>query len=269
MSRDTRHVESGDGGDYDLASDGESGESSGSDESTWVSWYCSLRGNELFCEVDDDFLRDDFNLTGLSTQVNYYNYALDTILDVDIPDGELDVRQEEVVEISAETLYGLIHARYILTTRGLHAMMAKFQQCSFGRCPRVYCHGQALLPVGISDALRKDTVKMFCPKCWDIFFPRAPSHNTLDGAYWGTTFPHLFLHTYTNAVPRRNPERYEPRIYGFKLHHTAKEVRRNLNGLSLTNANNARNISNQSNSRMGNGSTVRTRAHAGHCSEVD
>jgi casein kinase II subunit beta len=57
----------------DLVSDTESGSSegaSGSDEdvAAWISWFVSLRGNEFFCEVDEDYIQDDFNLSGLSSQ---------------------------------------------------------------------------------------------------------------------------------------------------------------------------------------------------------
>eukprot|EP00871_Galdieria_phlegrea_P005075 jgi/Galph1/5569/GphlegSOOS_G4238.1 len=99
----------------------------------------------------------------LNTQVAYYDYAVDTILDFDIPEGELDERQQELVEVAAETLYGLIHARFILTARGMQLMLEKFNRADFGRCPRVLCHGQPVVPVGLSDTPRQNTVKAFCP----------------------------------------------------------------------------------------------------------
>lgn len=108
----------------------------------------------------------------LSPSSPYFSFCdVDTILDVDIPEGELDERQQELVEVSAETLYGLIHARFILTARGMHAMLSKYTDGAFGRCPRVYCNGQTVLPVGQSDVPRCSTVKIFCPMCFDLFFP--------------------------------------------------------------------------------------------------
>ena len=39
----------------------------------------------------------------------------------------------------------------------------------------------------------------------------------MDGAFFGTTFPHLLLMTYPSIRPQRQPEQYVPRVFGFKL----------------------------------------------------
>ncbi|KAL6557311.1 casein kinase 2 regulatory subunit [Orobanche minor] len=163
--------------DDESETDSEESDVSGSDgdDTSWISWFCNLRGNEFFCEVDDDYIQDDFNLCGLSTQVPYYDYALDLILDVESSHGDdmFTEEQNELVESAAEMLYGLIHVRYILTTKGLAAMLEKYKNYDFGRCPRVYCCGQPCLPVGQSDIPRSSTVKIYCPKCDDVYYPRS------------------------------------------------------------------------------------------------
>jgi casein kinase II subunit beta len=53
------------------------------DSLTWISWFCSLAGHEYFAEVAEDFIEDDFNLTGLTTYVPFYKEALEMILDVE------------------------------------------------------------------------------------------------------------------------------------------------------------------------------------------
>ncbi len=50
--------------------------SSGTPES-WISSFCSLLGHEYFAEVSEDFIEDDFNLTGLQNQVAMYKEALE------------------------------------------------------------------------------------------------------------------------------------------------------------------------------------------------
>jgi casein kinase II subunit beta len=193
---------------------------SSEEEPSWISWFCSLRGNEFFVEVDEEYIQDDFNLTGLSSMVPNYDFALDMILDSD-PDEPLTEDQQTVVESAAEMLYGLIHARFILTSRGLQSMMEKYTAVDFGRCPRVFCQGQQVLPVGQSDVARTNTVKLFCPRCLDIYYPKYTRHCNIDGAYFGTSFPHLLLATYPELLPPRPTLSYVPRIYGYKLHSTS------------------------------------------------
>ena len=197
------------------------GDLSTSDEDvdSWVSWYCGLKGNEFFCEVEDAFIQDSFNLAGLSSQVPFYELALDVIQDLESPgEDELRLDQKDMVENAAEMLYGLIHARFILTSRGMHCMREKFLNVDFGRCHRVFCEGQPVLPVGQSDVLRHTTVNVFCPKCKEIYFPKSSRHGNIDGAYFGTSFPHLFLMAFPQfCIDSASNRNFVPRVYGFKI----------------------------------------------------
>ncbi|KAL0711323.1 hypothetical protein Bca4012_018301 [Brassica carinata] len=206
--------------DSEEGSDVSGSEGEGDDDDTsWISWFCNLRGNEFFCEVDEDYVQDDFNLCGLSGQVPYYDYALDLILDIESSNSDMFTEeQNELVESAAEMLYGLIHVRYILTTKGMAAMLEKYKNYDFGRCPRVFCCGQSCLPVGQSDIPRSSTVKIYCPKCEDVYYPRSKYQGNIDGAYFGTTFPHLFLMAYGNLKPQKPTQSYVPKIFGFKVH---------------------------------------------------
>lgn len=106
-----------------------------------------------------------------------------------------------------------------------------------------------------------DTVKLFCPNCNDIYTPSSSRFSGVDGAFFGTTFAHLFFHTYREYCPapftpgrrttasspnhlsstsgggpnippinpnqwggQKRPESrvYTPKIYGFKVSERAK-----------------------------------------------
>eukprot|EP00929_Paragymnodinium_shiwhaense_P081922 TRINITY_DN42979_c0_g1_i1.p2 TRINITY_DN42979_c0_g1~~TRINITY_DN42979_c0_g1_i1.p2 ORF type:complete len:245 (-),score=62.22 TRINITY_DN42979_c0_g1_i1:170-904(-) len=212
-------------------SDEDYSEISGSEldeEITWIEWFCHLKGNEFFVEVDEDYIQDDFNLTGLSAQVPYYEYALNMILDFDDQDDQLPEDQQPLVETAAQMLYGLIHARFILTSRGMAAMLEKYNAYVYGICSLVHCEeqNQAVLPIGMSDLLRQSAAKVYCPCCQEIYLPKSLRLDSLDGAYFGTSFAHLFFLTYQHLMPQHLPVPYVPRLYGFKIHKSVKEMLR-------------------------------------------
>lgn len=205
---------------------------------SWISAFCSLVGHEYFAEVSEDFIEDDFNLTGLQSQVPMYKEALEMILDVEPEDASEDEEEEEddddededdmqegevrggyrraadaaaaaaerrhlrmasdlsMIESSAEMLYGLIHQRFITSRPGIQQMAEKYEMGHFGHCPRVFCHGAKVLPVGCSDIPGQETVKLFCPSCLDVYSPPNSRFQTVDGAFFGTTFGCLFFMTF-------------------------------------------------------------------------
>lgn len=63
--------------------------------------------------------------------------------------------------------------------------------------------------------------QVFCPLCEDCYCPNRKYQDNIDGAFFGTTFPHMFLMTYPHLKPSAPPEPYVPKVFGFRLHHTA------------------------------------------------
>lgn len=45
------------------------------------SWFLASKGNEYFSEIDEEYIHDRFNLTGLNVEVQGYSGALELITD--------------------------------------------------------------------------------------------------------------------------------------------------------------------------------------------
>jgi casein kinase II subunit beta len=113
-------------GSSDFDSDIDDDNSSTSECPSWISWFVTSQGFSLLCEVDAAYIEDQFNIYGLKSYIadgnngNNYQRALDNILDR----KESWVDEPAVVEAS-HLLYGLSHARYIVTVQGLSKMVSE------------------------------------------------------------------------------------------------------------------------------------------------
>lgn len=41
----------------------------------WIQWFCTLDENFFLCQVDEDYIRDSFNLYGLKQHFSQYKYS--------------------------------------------------------------------------------------------------------------------------------------------------------------------------------------------------
>ncbi|EOD45499.1 Casein kinase ii beta subunit [Neofusicoccum parvum] len=235
---------------------------------SWITSFCNLLGHEYFAEVSEDFIEDDFNLTGLQSQVPMYKEALEMILDVEPEEDEDDEDEEDddddddeilgdekpvgyrrserrhlrmasdlsVIESSAELLYGLIHQRYITSRPGIQQMAEKYELQHFGVCPRVHCNGAKVLPVGCSDTPGQETVKLFCPSCLDVYTPPNSRFQTVDGAFFGTTFGCLFFMTFPEleiGAPRMDRQRDDHHLIADSSSQTSNSKSRTASSSSV------------------------------------
>lgn len=92
----------------------------------------------------------------------------------------------------------------------------KFEAREFGTCPRVYCNFQSLLPVGESDKAHVSAMRLFCPCCKEVYHCKLADDNNIDGAFFGRTFPHIFLMQFPDFIVKKKNE-YKPTIYGFQI----------------------------------------------------
>ena len=213
----------------------------------WIYWFCKLKGNEFFVEIDTDFIKNEENLVGIKCD-KFIKILL----------GEKPVLKELLSRENIEDLseireiYGLIHKRFINTPLGLGLVREKFLDGVYGYCPRILCNKQVLLPVGLSEDMRYSQVKVFCPQCQEVYKPRdifygysqvkvfCPQCQEVykprdifygyltgkkiykfdlpDGVFFGTSFPQTFLLHFPDLDPRIiNSEKYIPKLYGFRL----------------------------------------------------
>ena len=200
-------------------------------ESTWIEWFCRLKGNEFFVEIDEEYVQDDFNLTGLSQIVPCYEDALSIILDEDDQDQTGD-EDPAMLETACQMLYGLIHARFLQTTRGIQALYEKYNAAAYGLCWNEACQAEkrAVLPIG-ADVVGSSGTNVFCPSCGEWYVPKNAKLSQLDGAYFGSSAAQMLVMQYANSINPGSTQPNTPVLFGFRIFPYVREETKRRNEL--------------------------------------
>lgn len=185
--------------------------------------FLAFPESKFLVRIDNEFLHNSFNSTGLKEKIATFSQSYELIRrgKYTIGSGGRSGDPKTILE-NAYTLYGLLHARYLLTKAGLQLMYEKFQRREFQTCPRVHCKGCQCIPYGESDDLGKGNVKMYCPSCSDIYHVADPfAEYICDGAYFGPNWIHMFLKKYKAVIPNEITKVYVPKIFGFRICHSS------------------------------------------------
>jgi len=119
------------------------------------------------------------------------------------------------IEKASEALYLLLHARFVVSPRGLEAIrhVMALDNTVFGKCPRSNCRGTGLLPYGYSNDYTSDTsvptvsvasrkerdscCHRYCPSCGEVW---TSWESKTDGCAWGPSWCHLFLLAFGSQI---------------------------------------------------------------------
>ena len=119
------------------------------------------------------------------------------------------------IQKAAEALYLMVHARFVISPRGLEAVrhVMALDNTVFGKCPRSTCKGTGLLPYGYSNDYTSDATiatitaatrkehdsccHRYCPSCGEVWISW---ESKTDGCAWGPSWCHLFLLAFGSQV---------------------------------------------------------------------
>ena len=71
-----------------------------------------------------------------------------------------------------------------------------------------------MIAEGLSDVPGEAMVKLYCPRCQDVYMPKSSRHHHTDGAYFGTGFPHMLFMVHPEYRPKRPANNYIARYGG-------------------------------------------------------
>lgn len=191
---------------------------------SWIDWLLETERGSVFVRIDDKYLSKAFNFYGIRQKVPNFAMCLELIRGPLIPKEQRPRGWPDDIDEYGLCLYGLLHARYLLTAAGQKAAREKLRNQDYPKCPRSWCDGVCGVPVGTSDDLGESNVKLYCPNCQDVYSVTDKRFTSMDGAFFGPSWCHLFVKRFPDVVPEEPPRKYVPRIFGLRVAPPGTEV---------------------------------------------
>ncbi|MEN2496119.1 MAG: hypothetical protein MHMPM18_000680 [Marteilia pararefringens] len=166
-------------------------------------------------QVNKEYIEDRFNLVELptSTSTSSMIHALEIIKgNKNSSSSDEGDMMNEYDNICTE-IYGLIHARFIITPHGIKMMDEKIYNQAYGQCQRLYCRGENLMPIGLSNFPGEHHMNLYCPKCNQIMRPFSSKHSKIDGSFFGRNFPQMYFMMYPRKRPKLNLNKWKINDY--------------------------------------------------------
>ena len=96
----------------------------------------------------------------------------------------------------------LVISMYVLSV----CLVIGMYMCYLSACGDWYEHA-----LGLSDVPGESMVKLYCPKCCDVYTPKSSRHHHIDGVYFGTGFPHMLFMVHPELRPPKPTNQFVPR----------------------------------------------------------
>ncbi|OHT14285.1 Casein kinase II subunit beta [Tritrichomonas foetus] len=190
----------------------------------WVNNFLAQPSSYVFVDVDSDYVKRCLNDPFFKKKVDNFEEAKNLILTnqqmiqaAQIETQSITDETNPSIQQQAETIFGLIHSRYINTIEGMEKMVAKQKSKVFQHCPRIFCRKTICVPYGITDEIGDKTIKMFCPNCKEFYNVTDEKIAKIDGAYFGPTWVEQLCKIHKEFELPEKPE-YTPRIFGFRIY---------------------------------------------------
>lgn len=172
----------------------------------WILNFMALKENRYLEIIEDSFLRDKFNLTGLSEKLLDFENSYSNILHSTNSD----------ITTNEESTYLMIHQRYVFSRIGADSVLGRVMNKDYGTCQRYGCENISLIPSGLSCDYGIHKTMVYCYSCKNLFIPKGCLRN-IDGCAWGKGYANFLILTFPENFPKKKNFIYQPRLFGFRI----------------------------------------------------